>query len=262
MGAQAAALLASQGPLGDPVGFAPAVTTRLDVPTGWSLRDVALAHGGVGLAPWSWDGVALGTVLPDGTRARVAPDLTVELSGPSDLTPLRRALDLEADLADLWRVAPHCRGEGWELRAVSPFEALVQSLASTNASYRSTQAMLAELVGAGPFPSPEAVVTMPLRRWGYRLPALRALAETVDDTDWDTLSDEDLIHEVRRRRGFGAFAASSVLPLLGRPRALLLDGWLAGQVPDPRRYEQYGRWAGTVLWLDVSRRWRRAPRTP
>lgn len=262
MGAQAAALLTAGGPLGRPVPFTPAVVVPLDAPAGWSLRDVALSHGGAGLAPWSWDGTALGTVLPDGTRARVRPDLEVELSAPTDLSPLERALGLHADLDQLWAVAPHCRGEGWELRAMSPFEALVQALAATNTSYRSTQAMVAELVGDGPVPSPTAVPALPLQRWGYRLPALRELAEVVDDTDWDALDDQELVDRVRQLRGFGAFAAASALPLMGRPRSLLLDGWLAAQVEDPRSYEQYGRWAGTVLWLDVSRRWRRAPRTP
>ena len=33
------------------------------------------------------------------------------------------------------------------------------------------------------------------------------------------------------------------------------NDWLADQVQDPRSYEAYGRWGGTVLWLDVSSRW-------
>ena len=258
MGAQAAALLSAGRPLGVPRAFSVAATTRLTAPDGYCLRDVALSHGGIGLAPWGWDGTAVSTVLPDGTAARVLPDLTVELSAEAaDLAPLRRALDVGRDPDELWRAAPHCRGEGWELRATSPFEALVQALAATNTSYRSTQAMLAELVGDGPLPSPDDVRTRPLSRWGYRLTSLRALAERVDDTDWDALDDDALLRAVQELPGFGPFAAASALPLLGRPRALLLDGWLAGEVADPGSYRRYGRWAGTVLWLDVSRRWRR-----
>lgn len=258
MGAQAAALLAAGTPLGPTRSFTVAATGALTPPAGYRLRDVALSHGGIGLAPWGWDGTAMSTVLPDGTAARVLPGLSVELSEPvADLAPLRRALDLESAFDELWEVAPHCTGEGWELRATSPFEALVQALAATNTSYRASQAMLAELVGDGPFPAPEEVPTRPLSRWGYRLPSLRSLAERVGDTDWDALDDGALRRAVQQLPGFGPYAAAAVLPLLARPRALLLDGWLASQVAEPRSYERYGRWGGTVLWLDVSRRWRR-----
>lgn len=257
MGAQAAAALAAAGPLGVPRDVTPAVRTRLPRPEGYRLSDVALAHGGIGLAPWGWDGTSLTTVLADGVAARVLPDLTVELSAATDVGPLRRVLDLDRALTELWAVAPHCAGEGWELRAATPFEGLVQALAATNTAYRSTQAMLEELVGDGPFPTPAEAVSRPLQRWGYRLPHLRALAERVDDTDWDGLADDDLTAAVRRLPGFGPFAAASVLPLLGRRRPLVVDGWLASQVDDVRGYERYGAWGGTVLWLDVSRRWRR-----
>ena len=254
MGAQAAAVLAT-GRLGIPVGFEVSHRERLASPDGYQLRDVALSHGGSGLAPWSYDGSALGTVLPDGTRARVLPDLTAELARPTSTHVLRRALDLDSDLTGLWEAAPRHRGRGWQLRATSAFEALVQALAATNTSYRSTQRMMTELVGDGPLPSPSEVVSKPLTSWGYRLPALRALCEVVDDTDWDALPDDELQQRVLQLKGFGAFAAASVLPLLGRPRPLVVDGWLADQVEDVRAYERYGRWAGTVLWLDVSRRW-------
>lgn len=257
MGAQAAALLLAGGPMGVPRRFPVAHREVLRAPQGYQLRDVARAHGGVGLAPWGWDGTALTTVLADAVQARVLPDLTVELSAPADLAPLRRALDLDSSWEELWSVAPHCAGEGWELRAPTAFEGLVQALAATNTAYRSTQAMLTELVGDGPFPAPEEVRARPLRRWGYRLPHLLALAERVGDTDWDSLDDATLVTTVRALPGFGPFAAAAVLPLLGRRRTLVTDSWLAGQVEDARAYERYGPWAGTVLWLDVSRRWRR-----
>jgi hypothetical protein len=264
VGAQSAALLASADVLGQPQPFRTSVTRRIDAPQGWRLADVALSHGGVGLAPTAYDRHALSTVLPSGTRARVLPDLTVELSSAptdGDLAVLRRVLDLDADLSGLWAAAPAWREQGWQLRAGSPFEAMAQALASTNASYRATQAMLRELVGDGPFPAPDRALARPLTRWGYRLPALLALAEQVEATNWHALPDDDLHAAVLALRGFGPFAAASVLPLLGRPRPLVLDGWLAAQVPDPSRYESYGRWGGTVLWLEVSSRWKGSGRT-
>lgn len=261
MGAQSAALLASGAPLGDPrPPFAAAATVRLAGPDGYDLDAVARSHGGVGLAPTAYDGTVLTTCLPGGALARVHPDLRVELSAPADVTPLRVVLDLDTDLTGLWEAAPQWHGAGRQLRAASPFEALAQALAATNTSYRGTQAMLRELVGDGPFPGPEQVADLPLRRWGYRAASLRELAARVDDVDWEGLDDAALLAAVRALPGFGPFAAASALPLLGRPRPLVLDSWLARQVGDPGPYRRYGRWAGEVVWLEVSRSWlTRAP---
>jgi hypothetical protein len=263
VGAQSAALLASGAPLGDPPSpFRPALVVQLEAPGGYRLDDVARSHGGVGLVPTAYDGQVLSTVLPDGAAVRVLSDLSVELSRPTDVAVLRRVLDLDADLSGLWSVAPQWRGRGWQLRASCPFEALVQALAATNTAYRSTQAMMRELVGSGPFPTPAAVLAQDLRTWGYRAASLRALAEQVDDVDWDDLDDDALQARALALKGFGPFAAASVLPLMGRPRPLVLDGWLAAQVPDPQRFTAYGRWGGTVLWLEVSARWTRGPSGP
>jgi hypothetical protein len=261
VGAQSAALLASGAPLGEPARFTTAVTTVLTGPAGYDLDRVARAHGGCGLAPTAYVDGVLTTVLPDGTGARVRPDLSVELSGPGDLGVLRRVLDLDTDPSELWAVCdPWVReqGAGRQLRAATAFEALVQALAATNTSYRGTQAMLRELADDGPLPAADQVVGRELRRWGYRRSALdslaRAVAEGLTDS-WDRLDDEELLARIQRLQGFGPFAAASVLPLLGRPRPLVLDGWLAQQVPDPTSYAVLGRWAGTAMWLDVSRSW-------
>jgi hypothetical protein len=241
--------------MGDPrPPFAVAARVVLAGPDGYDLDRVARAHGGCGLAPTAYDGAVLTTVLPCGAAARVHPDLSVELSAPADVTPLRTVLDLDTDLSALWEAAPQWHGAGRQLRAGSPFQALAQALAATNTSYRGTQAMLRELVGDGPFPEPDQVVGRDLQRWGYRRAALDAAACT--DTDgWPGLDDEDLVAAVRALPGFGPFAAASMLPLLGRPRPLALDGWLVRQAGDPERYRRYGRWAGEVLWLEVSRTW-------
>lgn len=256
MGAQSAALLAAGGPLGEPrPPFPVAARVLLAGPPGYDLDRVARAHGGCGLAPTAYDGTALTTCLPCGSLARVLPDLTVELSAAADVAPLRVLLDLDTDLTGLWETAPQWHGAGRQLRATSPFEALAQALAATNTSYRGTQAMLRELVGDGPFPAPEEVADSSLARWGYRAASLRELTHRVGDVDWAGLDDAALVAEVRALPGFGPFAAASALPLLGRPRPLVLDGWLARQVADPDRYRRYGRWAGEVMWLEVSRSW-------
>lgn len=251
---------------GGPVGvqrppFEVAETVTLSGPPGYDLDRVARSHAGAGLRPYAYDGRRLTTVLPSGTLARVDQALRVELSAPDPvgLQVLRQVLDLDADLTELWACAdPWVRetGAGRHLRASSVLEALAQALASTNTSYRGTQAMMEQLVGDGPFPLPEQVPGRPLTTWGYRGPALLGAARAVHeglDEGWPDASDEQVLSAVRAQRGFGPFAAASVLPLLGRPRPLVLDKWLAQQLPDPGRYARYGRWAGTVLWLEVTR---------
>ena len=176
-------------------------------------------------------------VTLSGPLARVDRALRVELSAPDPvgLQVLRRVLDLDADLTELWALGdPWVRatGAGRQLRAGSVLEALAQALAGTNTSYRGTQAMMEQLVGDGPFPLPGQVPGRPLTAWGYRAPALLGAARAVDeglDEGWSDAFDEQVLSAVRGLRGFGPFAAASVLPL--------------------------GRWGGTVLWLDVTRTW-------
>lgn len=264
MGEQSAALLAA-GRLGIvPPPWVPALTVRLPGPPGWSLDHVARSHGASGLPPTAYDGVRLHTVLPDGTRAVVHPDLAVDLSGRSDVAALRRVLDLDQDLSafhdavDALLPWARERGAGRLLRAATPFQALTQALAATNTSYAGTQAMLAELVRCSPagFPSPD--VTAEPAGWGYRLPALLALCAT-DLDGLDGLADDELHTAVLALRGFGPFAAASALALMGRPRPLVLDGWLRRQVADVTPYTALGPWGGTALWAAVSERWTRCP---
>lgn len=271
MGAQAAALLAAGGPVGDPRPPFPVVArTPLDGPEGYDLGSVVRRTGAVGLAPHSWDGAAYLTVLPGGATVRVTADLVVESSAAltdDDVAVLRRALDLDRDLTALHAAAPPwvaAEGAGRQLRAATPFEAVVQALASTNTSYAGTQAMLRELCGSGPVPDPGAVEALALDRWGYRARSLRVIAREVDDDwgGWDPLTDDETADRLLALPGIGRFAAAGALVLLGRPRPLVLDGWLAAQVPDVTAYEALGRWGGEVLWLEVSRRWCARPAGP
>lgn len=271
MGAQAAALLAAGGPVGAvPPPSPPDGVLRLTAHASYDLARVARSHSGVGLAPTAWDGSRLHLRLPG--PVVVAPDLTVTWSGPRpDRAVLRHVLALDDDLADLHDACDRVPGLGWAraadagrlLRSPTVWQDLVGALASTNTSYASTQRMLADLVGGGPFPAPAQVLDRDLTAWGYRAAALRELAETdVDPQRWldPALPDEQVAAEIGALRGFGPYAVASVLPLLGRPRPLLLDGWLrrAGGL-DAReaaaRYAPAGRWAGTCLWLEVTARW-------
>ena len=282
VGAQAAALLDAGGAVGEVPPPAPvAGGLRLRAPEPYALSAVARGHGGVGLAPSAYDGTRLHRVLrlPDGPLPVVVhPDLTVTWARPTAhedevRRQLAEVLALADDLGELWdacdRVAglrgARPAGAGRVLRAPTAFEDLVATLASTNASYAASRRMVAALVGAGPFPTAEQVAVLGedglrARGWGYRAPALLALACDVADGRRDVeawrsphVPDDEVVAALRGLAGFGPFAAATALPLLGgRPRPLVLDGWLRRQVPDPSPFAVMGRWAGTGLWLAVT----------
>ena len=270
MGAQAAALLDSGGPVGDVPPDGPwDGGLVLQLPAGWVLARTALGHGGVGLAPTAWDGRRLHLRLPD--PVVVEPDGVVRWRGRApDVGAVRRVLALDDDLEPLWSACdrvPALRwvrpaGAGRTLRSPTVFQDLVGVLAATRTSYRSSQAMVRRLVAGGPFPSPEQVRAREPVGWGYRGPWLHALAERVLG-GWDperlldpAVGGDEVASQVGSLAGFGPFATASLTPLLGRPRPLVLDGWLRGQLGGAsdaevrERYAALGPWAGTGAVLE------------
>ena len=265
MGAQAAALLEAGGPVGDVPAPRPYDgALQLTAPQGYDLRAVALLHGGVGLAPTAWDGARLHLRLPD----PVAVDAHLRAwwaDRQPDAAVLRRVLDLDTDVDELAAACDRVPGltglRPRVLRAPTVWQDLVGTLAGTRASYASTQAMVRSLVRGGPFPDAGQVRDADLGRWGYRAPWLREIADRVVQ-GWDPEQlldpappDAEVLERVRELPGFGPFAAAQLQPLLGRPRPLVLDGWLRqrlGGDPDEavaERFAAMGRWAGTGAWL-------------
>ena len=273
MGAQAAALLDSGGPVGDVPPAAAAVgSLRLTAPAAYDLDRVARGHAGVGHAPSAYDGTRLHRTLPGGVPVVVGPDLRVTWSVPAETAfvsgVLTDVLCLTDDLSSLHGACDRVPSLAWVrgagagrlLRAPTAFEDLAGVLASTNTSYAATRRMLAGIV-RGAFPTPDEVLALGedgLRAagWGYRAPSLLALAGRAEQVErWRTpeIDDDEVLAGLRSLPGFGAYAAATALPLLGhRPRPLVLDGWLRGQVADPSIYAPMGRWAGTGLWLAVT----------
>lgn len=279
MGAQAAALLDAGDPVGDVPAPSPvAGSLRLTAPRPYDLDRVARGHGGVGLAPSAYDGIRLHRVLrlPDGPLPVVVhPDLTATWARPTSHAgeverQLRVVLALDDDLSELWAACDRVPSLGWVrpagagrvLRAPTAFEDLVGTLASTNTSYAATRRRVAGLVGEGSFPTPAEVRALGEARlralgWGYRAPHLVALA-AADLERWrdPAVPDDEVLAGLRALPGFGPFAAATALPLLGcRPRPLVLDGWLRARAGDgvAERLAPMGRWAGTGLWLEVTR---------
>ena len=279
MGAQAAALLSGPPPYGDVPAPGPAAgSLRLDRPPGFTLDATARSTAHVALATSSYDGTSLARVLPGGV-VRVDDALAVTWEG-APVDPggvVRRVLGLDDDLSELhtgcaqvpslaWVPAA---GAGRVLRAPTVWEDLVGLLLSTRTSFSSARSSVARLVGDGPFPGPADVAGRVDLPGGYRAASLRALARAVaggdvDPESWHDLDDgpagdEEVQARVRALPGLGPFSAASLLPLLGRPRPLVLDGWLREQARPgwEQRLAPLGRWTGTGLWLEVSSAWSR-----
>lgn len=208
---------------------------------------------------------------------------------------LRRMLALDVDLGDLYDSCAALPSLAWVpgsglgrmLRSPTAFEDLAKQLATTNCSWALTGLMCRRLVDSlgteGPegehaFPTPDAVTKageehfVTVVRAGYRARAFVELAAaypSLDVAHWEDpdVTDDEVLREVQTLRGFGPYAAEGMLGLLGRPRGLAIDSWVRAKLPRllgveslsdkeiAARYEPLGRWAGTGLWLELTRDW-------
>ncbi len=277
---------------------------RFDV-AGVDLDLVARSHGWYDLAPFAWD-EARGTLsfvyLAGGVPERVvlsARDRSVRAvsTAPARLARpvVARVLDLGADLGPFHALCAERRAEGFGwiadrragrvLRAPTLFEDAVKVLCTTNCSWALTRAMVLRMVAAfgrgGAFPDAAFLAVLPERRLrdelklGYRAPFLRAFATRVaggalDLAAWEDaeLPDDALAARIRSEKGFGPYAAETLLRLLGRHGRLGLDSWSRKKVAElrfrgrlvkdarvARFYAPFGRYAGLAFWLDVTRDW-------
>jgi 3-methyladenine DNA glycosylase/8-oxoguanine DNA glycosylase len=205
---------------------------------------------------------------------------------------LRRMLHFDAPLDAFHRVcrsAPSLHwiaklGLGRVLRAQDLWEDALKTLLTTNCTWKQTVSMVDRLVEAiGPraasgrraFPSPEAARAAGVRfferevKAGYRARAAVELAERAERGELDSFSaeDEDAARkEITSWKGFGDYAATSVLALLGKRKRPVIDSWaiaraserhFRGRACKPkdvvRVYERFGDWAGLVAWFDLNR---------
>jgi 3-methyladenine DNA glycosylase/8-oxoguanine DNA glycosylase len=221
-----------------------------------------------------------------GTRAGVSKPgrATIEAS-------VRRVLRLDEDLSEfhaLCRAAgpPFDRAAtgafGRLLRSPTLFEDMVKVLATTNTAWSGTRAMVARLIAitdGAAFPTPAEVAALGAERirsegrWGYRAGYLAALAKRVDSGDLDLAvweqwpsSTEELAREIHDLPGFGPYAVSQVLALLGRYDRIGVDSVFrsfvlrrhfprARKVPSTRRmlavYDDWGSWRFLAYWWEV-----------
>jgi 3-methyladenine DNA glycosylase/8-oxoguanine DNA glycosylase len=224
-------------------------------------------------------------------RIAIKAALRRMLALDDDLTELYDACRVDPALAWAEGLAA-----GRLLRSPTVFEDLAKTLATTNCSWALTRSMCRRLVetlgetgpaGERTFPTASAVAAAGaahLRdevRAGYRSRAFVELAAEVASGELDVErwlpsspaapSDEEVLRSVLELRGFGPYAAQGMLGLLGRPRGLALDSWVRAKLPKllgvpaltdeeiTARYSAYGRWGGTVLWLELTRDWFEPP---
>lgn len=190
-------------------------------------------------------------------------------------------------------------GAGRLLRAPTVWEDLAKTLLTTNTTWSMTRSMVSRLVALGEplhgdeagdgarsdgrcaFPEPERIAEMPLDefsmhvRTGYRSAYLHPLARsiaggTLDVESWADpgMSASQLYASLRGLKGFGPYAAGSMLRMLGHYGELAIDSaartmfkqymkGVDGRVDAAIRehYAPYSEWKGLVFSMDLMRYW-------
>ncbi|MFV0388834.1 MAG: DNA-3-methyladenine glycosylase family protein [Pyrinomonadaceae bacterium] len=176
------------------------------------------------------------------------------------------------------------------IRADTVFEDLIKTICTTNCSWNLTISMIRNLVehlgqpvsdGSKSFPLPEALASKDERffreviRTGYRAPYFVELSRSISDGKLDPeqwldseISTPELKKQIKAIKGVGEYAAETLLKLLGRYEGLALDSWLRaefynkycnGEKCDDAEiadfYEEFGKFRGLAIWLDMSKRW-------
>lgn len=264
------------------------------------FHEIVTSHGWYQLAPFRYEGDALARwhTLPDGHACR----LTIYAEGdalrwhtsnpiadPAALDQaVRRMFSLDWDLEPfhaLLRAHPRYAARvrptwGRLLVAPSVWEDLAKTLLTTNTTWAQTRQMTARVcafgtpcAGGHAFPTPQQIADVPLEdfaaraRLGYRAASLHQLARRICDgldvEAWRTLDSEALYAQVRGLRGFGDYAAGTVLRLLGHFDRLAIDtecraafrrvtGRKTFTDADIRAYyADFGAWQGLMSWIDI-----------
>jgi 3-methyladenine DNA glycosylase/8-oxoguanine DNA glycosylase len=206
---------------------------------------------------------------------------------------VRWMLQLDLDLSPFYALArdeprlAHLEGgaRGRILRSPTLFEDVVKTILTTNVAWSGTIRMAEGLVAgfgdplpAEPtrhaFPTPERLAAADeaaLRSTGlgYRAPYVLELARSVSSgqVELEALKDAELpTAELRKRllaiKGVGAYAAASLLMLLGHYDFVPVDSWAmkmvsrawyggepVGRAEVEAAYERWGEWKGLAYWF-------------
>jgi 3-methyladenine DNA glycosylase/8-oxoguanine DNA glycosylase len=229
----------------------------------------------------------LGPPPSDGLKKALREIVAEMLNLDEDLSGLYAAVKADPQLAWI------ARGAGRMFRSPTVFEDVVKTICTTNCTWSATERMVGALVGelgeesAGrlgrAFPTPAAMASAPeafyrdVVRAGYRGAYLKTLAadvaagsldlELLREAPPDELPDEEVAARLLALPGVGPYAAAHVMMLLGRHSRLILDSWTrptyarlnggrnTADRQIERRFARYGRHAGLVFWLFLTRDW-------
>lgn len=209
---------------------------------------------------------------------------------------VRRILRLDEDLTEFYQYC--ARLDGWSLRLTpgagrllrcpTLFEDIAYTICTTNVNWSGTRRMVERLVATlgepfpgrddwRAFPTPQAIAAAgPDRlreeaRLGYRSAYLWQLALSVAEGRLDlgalenpALSTEELYRDLRRIKGIGDYAASTLLMILGHydflgvdseAKAFVSKKYFQGRPVSEAQvravYEPWGRWRYLALWFDA-----------
>jgi 3-methyladenine DNA glycosylase/8-oxoguanine DNA glycosylase len=264
-------------------------------PADFRFRQTVESHGWYQLAPYHYDEAESVLSRPhrltngEVVRVRMRGDrLSVEADKDAELAEIQAMVTaifrLDHDLSAFYEQMAQTKGYEWvnEHKAgrimASPtiWEDLAKTLLTTNTSWGNTKAMVKKLASIDPnsiFPSPEEVAALSLDDFsakagaGYRNAYLYGLAQNIangqiDVESWKNLDTDSLYQAVRGIKGFGDYAAGSMLRLLGHYDRLAIDSVardsykrVTGESEASDKaiiayYEPFGAWRGLVQWMD------------
>lgn len=222
--------------------------------------------------------------LPDGLSSAHKKELTHALTN---------AFNLDRDLSEFYALVRQFpryhwiehKAAGRMLAAPTVWEDLAKTLLTTNTTWNMTKQMNARLTGLGEsyadeghaFPTPQYIAAFnpddlnAQVRAGYRGAYLHELATRITNGEIDVetwrdpaLPSAELYKRVKLLKGFGDYAAGSILKLLGHFDRLATDTEcraayirINNGIPaaDDKEiaayYEKFGQWRGLIQWMDV-----------
>jgi 3-methyladenine DNA glycosylase/8-oxoguanine DNA glycosylase len=206
---------------------------------------------------------------------------------------LNNVFNLDRDLSEFYALVRQYpryqwiehKAAGRMLAAPTVWEDLSKTLLTTNTTWNMTKQMTSRLnnlgepyaAGGNAFPTPERIASFTPDelnthvRAGYRGAYLHELATRIANGEIDVeswrepnLSSPDLYKRVKSLKGFGDYAAGSILKLLGHFDRLATDTEcravyieINNGVPAQNDaeiaayYEPFGKWRSLVQWMDV-----------
>jgi 3-methyladenine DNA glycosylase/8-oxoguanine DNA glycosylase len=205
---------------------------------------------------------------------------------------IRHMMRLDEDYAEFYQIASEIKEYRWIIekcagrmfRCATLWEDMIKMLCTTNCTWNLTKIMvnnLVEEIGGGVFPEPEQIAGKSEKflrekiKMGYRAPYLVELSRSIADgkinldiySNWSE-NTGDLYKDLRQLKGFGDYAVSNLLKLLGHYDYYGSDSWskkkfsekhMAGEICTEKdiakHYDHLGKWRGLFFWLDMTKDW-------